>query len=500
MERTAGEDIPTAMLTGGKPGTEIHTHCPSCHEIFTWRNCPLTLDCGHPICNGCLANFFEMAMESPGGPYIEVICYLCAMDASKHLQCPGNWGDFEKFRAYNCTENYTLLRHIYAHSAEEALAGEKSSMHAEVRAPASSVVCAPDQIIVSWAEDDTYMPDTEEKPESKTEEKDDCPNYAKFKDKAHERYSCDKCKRIFNRRNLPFKMKCGHTVCERCVVMTARFASDSIIVFNCPCKPTCATTLTISAKIPQSYPLNWVIRKSIPIRSELLKEIYDKISIEAKTAAYEFTIRFAPHNAEVETRICCQQCKSLFYKRTPYLLVCGHSTCLDCAFKSLRETKGVVCHLDGKTTRVGDYHALSKDMKLLGTVLKENKDIPGYVKENYVNLEDEYPPEVEEGRNECFFCCMLFNETDRTPYYMCANKHLICKTSLVALLNRQRGNTKGQNLFKCAICPLVTDLSLARPQTVAGWLGLFQRKAAGETKGHEKPIAQPKSHRRKIKA
>ena len=487
-----------------------HIHCQACGKMYNWNKLPLILACSHLMCNECLKNAFDSNITSEL-PLIEILCLKCARANMTPIQYIVHDRDFEKFSQLNLTIDYGLLSYIYRCFSKEALKSEQPGVHSIIIDPSGNpsanleiidgidgnnlgkatiadllfpiiepmpsvprepsvpisikeplkkmplvntnrVPIAPPssgKIYIKYTADDSFMEDINENIPRKDYKGDAEPVFTKLVGPELTKYTCHCCHRLFNKRNLPIRLKCAHTVCEYCIVKYIKKEGKRAI-FQCSCG---SGLFSIKVDVPPYYPLNFPVRELFPVDKKLLDEIYNKISIDAKKAAWEFSLRKTSHNPLLDSTFCCAYCKRSFVETIPYNLACGHSTCLSCAFKVLvSEKKPLVCCIDGIETKIimkGEASAASIPNAIaMKEYLLENRKLKEYMNKNYKGLKNEYPLEVvEESPNECPICYCEYNDKDRKKCTVCSRKDPICEGCLSDIIS----NNLKQTATKCMI-------------------------------------------------
>lgn len=466
--------------------------CEQCTRMYTLANCPLILRCYHRICRLCMENIF-IAKENALADYIEVICLkCCAMErpTEKYLNCGNN---FAKFSNFNFQTDYGLLTFIYKNYSKQALKQEKELLkiaELEKEAIESSPTVKKLMIQIKFVEDPNYLGGTDEKVR-KEEKKAISADTSSSTDKQyrenikpeHKKYTCQNCSRVFNKRNVPLILPCKHITCEECLSNTIEFIECGKISITCPLD---ASSTAYDTDAPTHYSCNWIARKIMKIDTMLVEEIYDKVSIEAKKAAYEYNIKDSPHRKKLEEKLCCQDCKIPFIGSIPYYLSCGHNTCIGCAYKNVQQAdfKWIRCKIDQQLTQINQI-GQCKTQRILKGKMIENTELMAFMKDCYTNGDEDYNPKSDENSpNECQICCNTFDKDKRVQYTVCDNGHEICKDCLLSFIKKSLENQTGGKIdVVCPMCSYVKSFPVNKTTSIEHYLKYFSKKEVTPSPG-----------------
>lgn len=476
-------------------------------------------------CKKCLQNAFESQLNIGTGN-IDVICVKCPESSqTQYCCCDGN---IDKFLQVNFTLDYSTLAFIYKNCDRPTLQAWEHVFQQTIGKEEYKKICVDnkeEQILVDFALDDTKVLNSEESDELNSEENEgrklEIPvmhiiprkrdvmgphpeNPSKvfiekfsdtqekvsvgpisFSEEIPNEFLCLYCRRLFNKRNVPILFKCGHNQCENCTVKYCRILTNSndtvkytrIAEIGCKCG---SGRTKVKMQVPQYFPMNFIIRKICKINTDLLERIRNKINAYEKTAQYEFDTRRIPRNSLLEVRMCCHQCKESLQGETPYLLACGHSTCLKCAFISLQsnisnEHKSIIkCSIDNIETNIRSNIIKKETLK---TVLQKNTHLIEY----FQSACDETPEEPVKNENECPICLSEFDKEQIKPMIVC-RKHfgsIVCLECLKMLIQREIDKTsKGLPLTLISPicqCPIIFP-AYDKTNLAAEFLKQFQPK------------------------
>jgi len=433
--------------------------CQLCKTIYTWHNMPYILLCNHTVCRRCISRFFSMPRTS-GRNYVEIICLYCIQSNSPPCRYSHRNIDFRGFLDANFLVDYALLAYIYKNYQDLVIGSELGDPNSifigsdkKQESPMELPMELPvfNDIKIVYEEDKKFFDDKEAKEESKARKPEDI---FLFLIPVGE-YLCYGCKRVFNKRNVPFEMKCGHTICEVCVAsMVAMLPRENRILFRCTCHA--LSTCIKPIKVPKQYAIKWIARKVLTIGKKLLTDIYKYRSIDAKKAAWEFSLKRHPRSCEIEERFCCQGCKSDFIETIPYLIPCGHNICLSCAYKELSREGIIRCTIDGLSAK---SEQVINNPAELGNKMQVNTMLKEYMRDNYKNKDEEYPVDPKDDCSECPVCSIPFDNNTRKEQVMCKSKHTVCEPCLIQTFAfAMRNINNGRISILCVTCRFSVEM------------------------------------------
>ena len=351
-----------SIVSMSNPNLPPYVLCQQCNKIYTFYNLPYILTCNHTICCHCLQISFNSSLKE-NFEVVEIFCLNCIEHDSNSYQYFRSSEEYAKFLEINFLIDYALISYIYKNYMNTAVFFEQYDItsicfNGEPQKKKTNAKSEPkpmfDDIIIKYNQDLSYIGDIDEEvkaKEFKSPIKKVESIFVNIPSKDIKKYCCFGCQRLFNKRNAPIKMSCKHTICEHCIIKNAkRNLESNIVVFRCVCG---SSNICINLiQVPASYSLLWIARKILTIDKNLLNLIYDKVSINAKESAWEFSLRKSPRDPELEALLCCHKCKNPFVTITPYMLYCGHNTCLDCALDDFSGKLILNCAIDGVPTKM----------------------------------------------------------------------------------------------------------------------------------------------------
>ena len=173
----------------------VNVKCERCNSLYTWKNIPYILSCGHTICSKCLKLVFE-DFKKVNSASVKIGCSRCKQNDNHTLVYKSFQYNFKDFLERNFIEDYGLLTYIYSNYMENAMVKEAEDI-VEDQVNPTEVSVIFDHISTTVHKDiSTYMnPIIEEVKQVQPRE-------------ILEKYKCISCERIFNYRNVPILMKC----------------------------------------------------------------------------------------------------------------------------------------------------------------------------------------------------------------------------------------------------------------------------------------------------
>lgn len=449
--------------------SQPYLKCTHCFNTYTWVNKPYVLSCRHNVCENFLNACFVSSVSQDYSS-VKVQCLECNK-VENYPYCD----DQESFISSNFIVDFKLLSYSYKYFPQNTQNAEdgKVSVYPQFNNMAMKV----GHSIVNFTLDDTFVDNSD----NSSEHKEEVPRpISKILGKIsvymanlslHKEYCCFVCNRLFNKRNGPIKMKCNHNVCEICVQSNAKkIENDKKVLLSCTCGS--GTVCVKLIKLPVNYPVYWIARKILKINKELLDKIYDEISIDAKKAAFEFSLRKSALNPELIERLCCHRCKNPFIGIPPFLLNCGHNTCLKCAFELVSEGTVIKCKLDKIDTTIKQG---AENLVDLAKSLPFNSELKEYMDKNYSNTDEEYilDPE-EENLSECQICYLKYDKKDHKQCSMCKNKHKICMVCLKGLIKKRLETTQEDIIaIECVTCREKTDIKFELGKKINDYIKEF---------------------------
>ena len=335
------------------------TECPSCQILFSWATLPIKLRCNHMLCNKCIQNSFESTIKrNIQTKEIEIICLQCHQ-SFKYVN--NQYGLFDLFFRLNFEVDYCLLSTLallnpsgraLLDSLNPELNPEKpyeeseKSMIKNLQSKGKEIYVMPNKKSIIINEDDNEITNSLNFDDSIDD------TSKPFKIHGKKQISCSKCNRIYNKRNQPIILNCKgkHKICEYCHTKMAHInMSSNELMIHCPFEKSISEKIKLDEDL--FFPFHVFIRRYVKIDENLLNSIYEKYSIDAKKAAFEFSVKYKEKNVQNSMYVKCVKCYSDFsVTNLPRKLECNHYICLKCLNLSKKEGNPIKCKYDSIET------------------------------------------------------------------------------------------------------------------------------------------------------